>query len=235
MKDIVIIGAGVIGCSVARALSRYEADICVIEREEDVCAGTSKANSAIVHAGFDAAPGSNKARFNVSGNRMMDEIARALDVPFKRNGALVVCVDPSQRKGLDELLERGKANGVEGLRIVEQEKKVEELENDEGDAPADESDPGQLIYKGSILTISKDSEIIVFLAVMDTRCPTRNCLSDSRTGLLKNTMSSCSESDVVRYKSITKLFTRLVLLVSKKVTFLIVPSTLKKDSCMLSS
>jgi hypothetical protein len=117
----------------------------------------------------------------------------------------------------------------------EQEKKVEELENDEGDAPADESDPGQLIYKGSILTISKDSEIIVFLAVMDTRCPTRNCLSDSRTGLLKNTMSSCSESDVVRYKSITNLSTRLVLLVSKKVTFLIVPSTLKKESCMLSS
>ena len=121
MKDIVIIGAGVIGCSVARALSRYEADICVIEREEDVCVGTSKANSAIVHAGFDAAPGSNKARFNVSGNRMMDEIARALDVPFKRNGALVVCVDPSQRKGLDELLERGKANGIGGLRIVEQD------------------------------------------------------------------------------------------------------------------
>ena len=69
--DVVIIGAGVTGCAVARELSRWNLRVCVTEREEDVCSGTSKANSAIVHAGFDAAPGSLKARFNVEGNRMM--------------------------------------------------------------------------------------------------------------------------------------------------------------------
>ncbi len=121
MKDIVIIGAGVIGCAVARELSRYQASVCVVEGAEDVCTGTSKANSGIVHAGFDAAPGSNKARFNVLGNAMMDEVTRDLDVPFKRNGALVVCVDPAQRGQLDVLLERGKQNGVADIRILERD------------------------------------------------------------------------------------------------------------------
>ena len=69
--DAVIIGGGVTGCAIARELSRYQLHACVVEREEDVCSGTSKANSAIVHAGHDAAPGSAKARFNVEGNRMM--------------------------------------------------------------------------------------------------------------------------------------------------------------------
>ena len=121
MKDIVIIGAGVIGCAVARFLSRYQADICVLESNEDVCTGTSKANSGIVHAGFDAAPGSNKARFNVAGSVMMDRIAKELDVPFKRNGALVVCVDESRRNHLEALLERGKQNGVKRLEILERD------------------------------------------------------------------------------------------------------------------
>lgn len=121
MKDVVIIGAGVIGCAVARELSRYVANICVVERDEDVCCGTSKANSAIVHAGFDAEPGSNKARFNVLGNAMMGDLARDLDVPFRRNGSLVVCTDADQRAGLDELLARGRANGVEELEIVDVE------------------------------------------------------------------------------------------------------------------
>lgn len=121
MKDVVIVGAGVIGCAVARELSRYRLDVCVLEASEDVCTGTSKANSGIVHAGFDAPAGSNKARFNVLGSRMMPEITKDLDVPFRRNGALVVCTDASQRSGLDELLERGRKNGVENLRIVERD------------------------------------------------------------------------------------------------------------------
>ena len=103
MKDVVIIGAGVIGCAVARELSKYDLDVCVLEASEDVCTGTSKANSGIVHAGFDAPTGSNKARFNVLGSRMMPEITKELDVPYKRNGALVVCTDASQRAGLDVL------------------------------------------------------------------------------------------------------------------------------------
>ncbi|MBO4351187.1 MAG: NAD(P)/FAD-dependent oxidoreductase [Proteobacteria bacterium] len=121
MKDVIIIGAGVIGCSIARELSKYNLNVCVLEASEDVCAGTSKANSGIVHAGFDAPTGSSKARFNVMGSRMMPTIAKDLDVPFKRNGALVVCIDASQRRQLDDLLERGKNNGVENLRILEQD------------------------------------------------------------------------------------------------------------------
>ena len=89
--DAAIIGAGVTGSAIARELSRYQAKICVIERGEDVCCGTSKANSAIIHAGFDAAPGSLKAALNVRGNAMMDALAAELDIPFRRNGSLVVC------------------------------------------------------------------------------------------------------------------------------------------------
>lgn len=121
MYDVAIIGAGVIGSAIARELSRYDAKICVIEREEDVCCGTSKANSAIIHAGFDATPGSLKARLNVRGNEMMDQLAKELDIPFKRNGSLVVCTKDQDRGGLDVLLEKGKKNGVPDLRILERD------------------------------------------------------------------------------------------------------------------
>lgn len=124
MFDIAIIGAGVTGCAIARELSRYDASICVIEKEEDVCCGTSKANSAIIHAGFDPEPGTLMAKLNVEGNRMMDSLSKDLDIPFFRNGSLVVCTDASRKEGLTELLERGKKNGVEGLRIVEREELV---------------------------------------------------------------------------------------------------------------
>ncbi|MBP3487730.1 MAG: NAD(P)/FAD-dependent oxidoreductase [Roseburia sp.] len=121
MYDVAIIGAGVIGSAIARELSRFDASICVIEREEDVCCGTSKANSAIIHAGFDATPGSLKARLNVRGNEMMDQLAKDLDIPFKRNGSLVVCTKDQDRAGLDILLEKGKKNGVPDLRILERD------------------------------------------------------------------------------------------------------------------
>lgn len=121
MYDVAIIGAGVIGSAIARELSRYQANVCVIEREEDVCNGTSKANSAIIHAGFDATPGSLKAKLNVRGNAMMDALSKDLDIPFKRNGSLVVCTKDQDRAGLEELLEKGKKNGVPDLRIVERD------------------------------------------------------------------------------------------------------------------
>lgn len=121
MYDVAIIGAGVIGSAIARELSRYQANVCVIEREEDVCDGTSKANSAIIHAGFDATPGSLKAKLNVRGNEMMDALSKDLDIPFKRNGSLVVCTKDQDRSGLDALLEKGEKNGVPGLRILERE------------------------------------------------------------------------------------------------------------------
>ena len=121
MYDVAIIGAGVTGSAIARELSRYQLNVCVIEREEDVCCGTSKANSAIIHAGFDAVPGTLKAKVNVKGNAMMDQIAKELDIPFKRNGSMVVCTKDQDPKGLEVLMERGKANGVPDLQILDRE------------------------------------------------------------------------------------------------------------------
>ena len=121
MYDIAIIGAGVVGCAIARELSKYRVKACVIEREEDVCCGTSKANSAIIHAGFDATPGKLKAKLNVQGNAMMDQLSKDLDIPFQRNGSLVVCTKDQNREDLEKLLEKGKANGVPDLRILERE------------------------------------------------------------------------------------------------------------------
>ena len=118
MKDVIIIGAGVSGCAVARELSRYELDMCVLEKESDVCEGTSKANSGIVHGGFDAKPGTLKAKLNVLGNQMMDEMAEKLDFPFRRNGAMVVCQSKEEMAVLEELMERGKKNGVEGMEML---------------------------------------------------------------------------------------------------------------------
>ncbi len=125
MYDIIIVGAGVIGCAVARELSKYNARILVIEKNEDVCAGTSKANSAIVHSGYDAKNGTLKARFNVEGNRMMEAVCRELDVPFKRIDSLTVCTDADRIGELDHLRERGERNGVEGLRVLSREELLE--------------------------------------------------------------------------------------------------------------
>ena len=118
MYDAVIIGGGAVGCAVARELSRWKLKICLAEQGEDVCVGTSKANSAIVHAGFDAPAGSMKARFNVEGSRRMEALSRELDFPYRRNGALVVCFEEAGLPRLEELLQRGWVNGVEGLEIL---------------------------------------------------------------------------------------------------------------------
>ena len=121
MYDVIIIGAGVTGSAIARELSRYDANVCVLEKCEDVCEGTSKANSAIIHAGFDAEEGSLMAKMNVRGNEMMDQLAEDLDIPFKRIGAMVVCVQKDTLDGLQTLYERGVANGVKGMRILSKE------------------------------------------------------------------------------------------------------------------
>ncbi len=116
--DVAVIGGGVTGCAVARELSRYELRVCVLERGEDVCSGTSKANSAIVHAGYDAIPGTRKAEFNVAGNAMMEQLSKDLDFSFKRNGSLVLCFAREEEPKLKELYERGVANGVPGIRLI---------------------------------------------------------------------------------------------------------------------
>lgn len=127
MYDVIIIGSGVSGAASARELSRYKAKICVLEKEEDICCGTSKANSGIVHAGYDAKAGSLKAKQNVKGNEMMEGLAEELDFPFKRSGSLVVCRDEEEMQSLRELYERGIANGVKDLRVLDK-KEVLEME-----------------------------------------------------------------------------------------------------------
>lgn len=116
--DVTIIGGGVVGAAIARELSRYELHTCLLEKEEDVCSGTSKANSAIVHAGHDAAPGSLKARFNVEGNRMMDQLSKDLDFDFKRNGSLILCFADEDMPALQALYEKGQKNGVPDLAVI---------------------------------------------------------------------------------------------------------------------
>ena len=119
--DVLVVGAGVVGCAAAMELGKYALHAAVLEAGEDVCTGTSKANSAIVHAGFDAKPGTLMARFNVEGSAAMPELCKRLQIPFDRCGALVLCFDEADRPKLTELLERGGKNGVQGLRIVERD------------------------------------------------------------------------------------------------------------------
>ena len=123
--DVIIIGAGVSGAAIARELSKYQLKCCVLEKEEDVCCGTSKANSAIIHAGYDAANGSIMAKMNVEGNALMTELAEELDIPFQRNGSLVLCLGKENMPGLQKLYQNGIANGVPGLQILKREEVLE--------------------------------------------------------------------------------------------------------------
>lgn len=118
LYDVIIIGSGVTGAFIARELSRYQMHTCIVEKESDICMGTSKANSAIIHAGYDAVPGSLKARLNVTGNEMMEMACRELDVPFQRIGSLVLAFSESEREKLVDLYERGVRNGVKGMSII---------------------------------------------------------------------------------------------------------------------
>ena len=124
MKKIAVIGAGVVGGLVARELSRYELDVTILERGSDVALGATRANSAIVHAGFDAKEGSLKARFNVRGSEMMEDVCRELGVKYKRNGSLVVGFSEEDRETLEGLKIRGEKNGVKELSVVGREELI---------------------------------------------------------------------------------------------------------------
>lgn len=127
MYDVAVIGAGVVGGMIARRLSAYDLKICIIEKENDVAMGATKANSAIVHAGFDAKEGSLKAKLNVKGSEMMPQVAEELGVKYKNNGSIVIGFNDEDRKTIEELLVRGTKNGVKDLKILEKEelKKLE--------------------------------------------------------------------------------------------------------------
>lgn len=121
MFDVVVIGAGVVGGMVARELTKYTKNVCIVERGSDVALGATRANSAIVHAGYDAKEGTLKARLNVRGSVMMENVCLELGVKYKRNGSLVVGFNDEDRATLTELVERGKTNGVEGVKLLERE------------------------------------------------------------------------------------------------------------------
>lgn len=129
MYDVAIIGAGVIGTSIFRELTKYKLKVVVLEKEKDVSMGTSKANSAIVHAGYDPKEGTLMAKYNVKGNEMFEDMCRELSVPFKRNGSLVIAFDDDDMKTVKELYENGNKIGVKGLEILSREEVIEKEPN----------------------------------------------------------------------------------------------------------
>ncbi len=116
--DVLIAGAGVTGGLLARELTRYRLSVCVLEKENDVAMGASKANSGIIHGGFDPEPGTLKAKLNAKGVPMLYETLRELHVPHKNNGSLVLAFGKEEEKTLALLLERGQKNGVPDLRLL---------------------------------------------------------------------------------------------------------------------
>ena len=119
--DVIVIGGGVVGSMVARFLSRYQLQILLIEKEADIGMGTSSANSAIVHAGYDPIPGTLKAAMNVAANPMWDSLSGELDIPFERRGDYVVAVGSEEYPKLEQLLEQGRRNGVPGMHLISAE------------------------------------------------------------------------------------------------------------------
>ena len=117
--DIMVIGAGVVGGLIARSLSFYNAKICIVDRHIDAAMGASGANSGIVHGGYDAKPGSLKARFNILGTAMMEETCKKLGVPYKNTGSFVLAFSPDDERELDRLYENGIKGGIEGLELID--------------------------------------------------------------------------------------------------------------------
>ena len=125
MKDIIIIGAGVVGCSIARELSRYDLDTLVIDKNQDVSEGISKANSGIIHGGFNEKKGTLKAKLNIEANKIMDSLAKELEFTFKRNGSLVLAFNEDELKKVKELKVNGEDLGIKDLEILDKNQVLE--------------------------------------------------------------------------------------------------------------
>ncbi len=123
--DVAIIGSGVAGNAIFRELTKYNLKVVSLEKENDVSMGASKANSAIVHAGYDPEPGTLMAKYNVEGNKMFEKLCSDLSVPFKKNGSLIIGFDEEDKKELELLYNRGIENGVEGARLLTKEEVLE--------------------------------------------------------------------------------------------------------------
>ncbi len=119
--DVAVIGCGVVGAAVARQLAKYRLSVCVLEKENDVAVGTTKANSAIIHAGYDPRPGTLMARLNVRGVELVKELAPKLHFPYQPIGSLILAFSEENMNTVQVLYQRGKHNGVPGLQILSRE------------------------------------------------------------------------------------------------------------------
>lgn len=117
--DVAVVGGGVVGCAIARELSRYQLSVVLLEKESDVARGTSGKNSGVVHTGFNVPKGSVKARLNVLGASLFEALCTTLDVPFKRVGKLVIALGAAEAPDLEKLKAIGDANGVPSLEIID--------------------------------------------------------------------------------------------------------------------
>ena len=117
--DVIVVGAGIVGCCTARALSRYRLKVLVLEAQDDISCGASKANSGIIHAGYDCYPGTLKARLNVEGAGLFHELAQELDIPFEVNGSLVLCFHEEEHHQLEKLYQRGIENSVGNIELID--------------------------------------------------------------------------------------------------------------------
>src|SRR5688500_14531462 len=114
--DVVVVGGGVVGCAIARELARFQLSLTLLEAGADVGAGTSKANTALLHTGFDAKPGTLEARLVKRGYELLAEYAPSVGIPIERTGALLVAWDEEQRGEFAGIVERARANGHEAIR-----------------------------------------------------------------------------------------------------------------------
>jgi glycerol-3-phosphate dehydrogenase len=154
MVDVAVIGAGVVGAAIARELLRYSLTVAILEKGNDVSLGASKANSGIVHAGYDPEPGTLMARLNAEGNTRYDAMCQELDVPFARNGSLVLAFGAEQLALLETLLQRGIANGIPGLSVLSRDALLSREPNANPEAVGALCAPTAGIVDPMLLTVS---------------------------------------------------------------------------------
>lgn len=195
--DVVIVGAGVVGGLIAREISRYDLKIALLEKYNDVAMGTTKANSAIVHGGFDAQNGTLKAKLNVKGTAMMPEVCEKLHVPFKNNGSLVVAFSESEMNHIQELYERGIKNGVPELSIINQEE-LRRIEPNISDAAV-----GALLSKSAgivcpyELTIAAVENAVTNGVELVRNCEVKSIEENDGSYILKTTAGDISSKYII--------------------------------------
>lgn len=200
MYDVAVIGAGVIGTAIARNLMRYDLKVAMVERANDVACGTTKANSAIIHAGYDAHADSLKGQFNAKGNAMFDVLCRELAVPFERIGSLVLALQPEDVKTLEELKVNGDELGVPGLEILSREEVLRREPNATPDnygalyAPsAGIIEPWELAIACAENAVDNGAELFLNFGVAEIR-KKANCfeLSDGKRWIQSRLVVNCA-------------------------------------------